>query len=42
MSETSDFDKRVLVIYGPTATGKTSLAIKLAKKYNGGLIPEVY
>lgn len=28
----------MLVIYGPTATGKTDLAIKLAKKYNGEII----
>lgn len=28
----------MLVIYGPTATGKTDLAIKLAKKYQGELI----
>ncbi|MBI2599244.1 tRNA (adenosine(37)-N6)-dimethylallyltransferase MiaA [Candidatus Curtissbacteria bacterium] len=28
----------MLVIYGPTATGKTNLAIKLAKKFNGELI----
>lgn len=27
-----------LVIYGPTATGKTALAIKLAKIYNGEII----
>lgn len=30
--------KKLLVICGPTATGKTSLAIKLAKKFNGELI----
>ncbi|OGD85519.1 tRNA (adenosine(37)-N6)-dimethylallyltransferase MiaA [Candidatus Curtissbacteria bacterium RIFCSPLOWO2_01_FULL_41_18] len=30
--------KRILVIYGPTATGKTDLALKLAKKFNGELI----
>lgn len=30
--------KEALVIYGPTATGKTKLAIKLAKKFNGELI----
>lgn len=28
----------MLVIYGPTVTGKTDLAIKIAKKYNGELI----
>lgn len=28
----------MLVIYGPTTTGKTGLAIKLAKKFNGELI----
>jgi len=28
----------MLVIYGPTVTGKTNLAIKLAQKYNGELI----
>src|SRR3989344_7716217 len=30
--------KRILVIYGPTTTGKTDLALKLAKKFNGELI----
>jgi tRNA dimethylallyltransferase len=29
---------KLLIISGPTATGKTSLAIKLAKKFNGQLI----
>jgi len=29
---------KVLVIVGPTATGKTALAVKLAKKFNGELI----
>src|SRR3989338_4637595 len=29
---------KLLVISGPTATGKTSLAFKLAKKFNGELI----
>lgn len=28
----------MLVIYGPTATGKTNLSITLAKKYNGEII----
>src|SRR3989344_1076120 len=28
----------MLVIYGPTATGKTALAIELAKKHNGEII----
>jgi len=30
--------KKLLIISGPTATGKTNLAIKLAKKFNGELI----
>ena len=30
--------KKVLVVCGPTATGKTFLALKLAKKFNGELI----
>jgi len=29
---------KLLLISGPTASGKTSLALKLAKKYNGVLI----
>jgi tRNA dimethylallyltransferase len=29
---------KVLIILGPTATGKSSLAVKLAKKYNGEVI----
>lgn len=30
--------ERVLIILGPTATGKTSLSIELAKKFNGEII----
>ncbi|MFA5025632.1 MAG: tRNA (adenosine(37)-N6)-dimethylallyltransferase MiaA [Candidatus Shapirobacteria bacterium] len=30
--------KKILIISGPTATGKTDLAIKFAKKFNGVLI----
>ena len=30
--------KKILIVCGPTATGKTSLAVKLAKKLNGELI----
>lgn len=30
--------KRVLIILGPTATGKTDLALNLAKKFNGELV----
>lgn len=30
--------KKVLVILGPTATGKTDLALSLAKKFNGELV----
>lgn len=29
---------RTIIIYGPTVIGKTALAIKLAKKYNGEII----
>lgn len=29
---------KVIVVTGPTATGKTSLAVKLAKKFNGEII----
>lgn len=29
---------KLLIISGPTATGKTALAVKLAKKYNGEII----
>lgn len=28
----------MLVIYGPTATGKTALALKIAKRYNGEIV----
>ncbi len=31
-------DKKILVICGPTATGKTALAVFLAKKFNGELV----
>lgn len=31
-------NNKLLVICGPTATGKTSLALSLAKKYNGELV----
>jgi tRNA dimethylallyltransferase len=31
-------DKKILVIIGPTSSGKTSLSIKLAKKFNGEII----
>lgn len=30
--------KKILIIIGPTASGKTSLSIKLAKKFNGEII----
>jgi len=30
--------EKLLIICGPTATGKTSLGVKLAKKYNGEII----
>jgi tRNA dimethylallyltransferase len=30
--------KKILIISGPTATGKTDLAVELAKKYNGEIV----
>jgi tRNA dimethylallyltransferase len=35
---TSHFMNKLLVICGPTSTGKTSLAVRLAKKYNGEIV----
>ena len=32
------FNKKLIVIYGPTASGKTSLAIELAKEHNTEII----
>jgi tRNA dimethylallyltransferase len=34
----SKSDKKVLVICGPTSSGKTGLAVRLAKKFNGEVI----
>ena len=33
-----DFKSKVILIYGPTASGKSSFAIKLAKKVKGEII----
>ncbi|MDC0150864.1 tRNA (adenosine(37)-N6)-dimethylallyltransferase MiaA [Candidatus Pelagibacter sp.] len=33
-----DFKSKIFLIYGPTASGKSSFAIKLAKKINGEII----
>jgi len=30
--------KKLLVILGPTATGKTDAALRIAKKFNGELV----
>ncbi|OGD85700.1 tRNA (adenosine(37)-N6)-dimethylallyltransferase MiaA [Candidatus Curtissbacteria bacterium RBG_13_35_7] len=38
MLEGFDFNKNIYIIYGPTVTGKTDLALHLAKKFNGELI----
>jgi len=32
------FNNKILVILGPTASGKTKLSLKLAKKYNGEIV----
>lgn len=37
MSTTND-NKKLIVILGPTASGKTDLSIELAKKYNGEVV----
>ena len=31
-------EKKLIVILGPTASGKTELAVKLAKKFNGEIV----
>lgn len=36
--QSSEKKNKILVISGPTATGKTSLAVKVAKKFNGEII----
>ena len=33
--------KKLIIITGPTASGKTALAIKLAKQFNGEIISEL-
>jgi len=36
--ENDNFKKKIIVILGPTASGKSDLAIKLAQKFNGEII----
>ncbi len=36
--KTNETSPKLIVIYGPTVTGKTNLAIKLAKRHNGEII----
>ena len=38
MSSLESMLNKILIISGPTATGKTDLAVELAKKYNGELV----
>ena len=33
-----DFKSKIILIYGPTASGKSNFAIKLAKKISGQII----
>ena len=33
-----DFKSKIILIYGPTASGKSKLAIQIAKKINGEII----
>ena len=33
-----DLKSKIILIYGPTASGKSSFAIKLSKKINGEII----
>ena len=33
-----DFKSKIILIYGPTASGKSKLAIKIAEKINGEII----
>ena len=38
MNQTPSQDRRIIAVVGPTATGKTALAVELAKIYNGEVI----
>ena len=37
-----DFKSKIILIYGPTASGKSTFSVKLAKRINGEIINADY